>query len=111
MLVHDFIIVDVIPEPIKYSAFNKSAMTHISDDFILEYWDKVFGAVDVFCDVYGNLKHGIAYHGTSILTPEMSMSLLKLMEQVDRCHEDCSKLKHILSEAVNNKKFLLHFGI
>lgn len=111
MLSHDFILVDNIPPVIRYSNYDRATMTRISDDFMLKYWNEVFGTVDVYADYSGNLKHGLAYHGTSILTPPMSQKLLDKLLLVNEQGEDYCKLESILSMSTQTERYVIHFGI
>lgn len=111
MLSHDFILVANIPPEIRYSNYDRATMTRISDDFMLEHWNEVFGTVDVYADYLGNLKHGLAYHGTSILIPPMSQKLLDKLLLVKEHGEDYCKLESILSTATQSEKYVIHFGV
>ena len=111
MLSHDFLLVETVPERIRYSDYDQSAMARISDDFARRHWPEVFGAVDVYVDFYRNRAHGLAYHGTSILSPAMAQALLVQLELVKDHSEECNKLKHLLTEAIQENKVVLHFGI
>ena len=55
MLTHDFILVEHVPARIRYTEYDKAAMTRISDEFARAHWQAVFGAVDVYADYCGNL--------------------------------------------------------
>ena len=111
MLTHDFILVEHVPARIRYTEYDKAAMTRISDEFALAHWQEVFGAVDVYADYCGNLMHGLAYHGTSILTPAMAQALLERVELAGGRGEEQEKLKDLLAEAVRRKGYVIHFGI
>ena len=71
----------------------------------------MFGAVDVYADYCGNLMHGLAYHGTSILTPAMAQALLERVELAGGRGEEQEKLKDMLAEAVRREGYVIHFGI
>lgn len=111
MLSHDFLLVERVPETIRYSDFDRSTMTRVSDDFAWAHWPEVFGAVDVYVDFYGNFVHGLAYHGTSILSSAMAQALLTRLEQAEDPGNTCGELKRLLSEAVRENKWVIHFGI
>ena len=111
MLSHDFLLVERVPETIRYSDFDRSAMTRVSDDFARAHWPEVFSAIDVYVDFYGNRAHGLAYHGTSILSPAMARTLLTRLEQAEDPENACGELKRLLSEAVCENQWVIHFGV
>lgn len=111
MLAHDFILVDKVPDSIRYKNYDKSIMVQISDDFAQENWTNVFGAVNVYVEQWGNLVPGLAYHGTSILTPSMARDLLSRTDAIAVKEKDYDKLVAMLREAIEKEKYIIHFGI
>lgn len=111
MLTHDFILVEEVPAKIRYPDYAASSMTRLSDDLARRYWQQVFAQGAAYWDRVGSTAQGLAYHGTTVLTPAMARGLLERMEQTEERSREWLGLKALLAEAVRESKYVLHFGI
>ncbi|MFD2307256.1 hypothetical protein [Enterococcus termitis] len=118
-LIHNFVLTSEVPSKIFHEDFEKDD-AKLQDQFINEYYN-VFKDVKMYWNEVGNLEDGFNYYGITILTPEMAQQLLiRMAEYLDGndseaaeyfIGDDYNMLKVLLNRCIEEKKYLIHFGI
>jgi len=110
MITHEFVLCSQLPKTIRYSDFPKSNLVAISDDFIVNSHIP-FGKVKMHCQYLGNVICGLAYHGITIIPPDVATELKKeLLGHCQNSH-DLNALMGILEKAITNQHYVIHFGV
>ena len=110
MLIHEFITVPFFSENMSFSAFNGVRLLRISDDFILKYHEPI-REVRMYCAGTGEMIDGLAYHGTTVLNPQMAANLMDELLPFCEKSEECRMLISILMKAIEQNMYVIHFGI
>jgi len=132
LLVHNFIICDKVPSEIKYSCFKnkvpseikyscfKNKSIEIQDQFILDNYD-VFSQVKLYWRNLSTKEYGFNYYGVTIISPEMAQTLLDVMHEYLKDNhtekaeyflgEEYDILRELLTDAISENKFIIHYGV
>ena len=110
MLIHEFITVPFISENMPFSVFNGVKLLRVSDDFILKHHESI-RKVRMYCAGKGEMIDGLAYHGTTVLDPQMAAKLKFELLPFFEKSEECRMFISILMEAIEQNMYVIHFGI
>ena len=109
MLIHEFITVPFISENMSFSVFNGVKLLRISDNFILKYHEPI-RKVRMYCAGEGEMIDGLAYHGTTVLDPQMAANLKYELLPFFEKSEECRMLISILTEAIEQNMYEMVSG-
>lgn len=118
-LTHKFILCDKLPQKLDIRLYQDSCIK-IQDQFICENYD-VFKNVTFYWNDLHQTGSGFNYYGITIITPPMAQLLLETMAHfLDNnlsemaeyfVGEEYDMLCTLLKKAIEQNKFLVHFGI
>jgi len=117
---HDFYISST-PTLLKYNDIKyEEHYIRIQDRFILDNYP-LFKNVELYWNNTEKLGPGFNYYGNTIITPKMAQELLNIMEKFIKYDgseeaeyfvgEEYNMLREILNDAINENKYIIHFGI
>ena len=120
-MVHPFIICEKMPADLKnIPASLIIKKIHIHDQFILDYYE-VFSEAPLYWDFLSADKNGFNYYGNTIISPEAAQKLIDAMDKYLKDNhseeaeyflgEDHDLLREMLTKAILENMYIIHFGL
>jgi len=110
MIAHEFLLCTKVPDSIGSINSYKDELVFIDDDFVLNNHIP-FLSVKMYHNSIGNIAFGLNYYGITILDDRMAEELKR--ELINFCSDcdDLQKLVRVLNQAIEQKRYIIHFGV
>lgn len=113
--VHDFGIVEdaaALPREIRYEP-ERYGCVWIDDEPYLDDWWSRLALIPTFFHTPDRPGYGLARYGITLIPPESLPALEEIVLGDDRIRTDeqLVELSRVLREAIQRKKYVIHFGV
>lgn len=114
MATHKFGIIDEVENDKNYSIYEPEKYNAIKvDDDLIEPLLSKFQTIGTYFHSLDRPEYGLAYCGVTIIPPESLEDLLTLLINESTNFKNCEfdELLNKVNIAIENKKYMIHFGI
>ena len=111
---HEFGLIENIEKEKSYDSYEPEKYNCISiDDDIIQSFVKSMGTMKTYYHNMNRPDFGLAYCGVTIIPPESLIQFqnIILSSKMIRESEEVVELANIISQAINQNKYMIHFGI